>query len=76
MTNFEMILKNPDYQHIIRESLISACAVGKDNHMHLCTDLNCADCSASRVGTCTSHLEKWFDEEFRPVFKREEGEDA
>lgn len=75
MTNFEMILKNPDYQHVIRESLITNCAVGKDNHMHLCTDLNCADCSAGRIGTCTSHLEKWLDEEFRPVFKKE-GEDA
>ena len=75
MTNFEMILKNPDYQHIIRESLISNCAAGKDNHLHLCTDLDCAECSVGRADTCKSHLEKWLDEEFRPVFKKE-GEDA
>lgn len=72
MTNFEMVLKNPDYQHIIRESLISNCAVGSDNHIHLCIDLDCADCNASRAGTCTSHFERWLDEEFRPVFDKKE----
>ena len=76
MTNFEMILKNPDYQHVIRESLIRECAVS-NNHLHLCNDLDCAECQAERKGhNCMGHVGVWLDEEFRPVFKREEESDA
>lgn len=80
MTNFEMICKNPDYQHIIRESLISECAVGNDNHLHLCRDLQCEECQIrqkkkSGYFSCFEHTKIWLDEEFRPVFKKE-GDEA
>ena len=77
MTNFEMILKNPDYQHIIRKAIVANCAVSK-NHLHLCEDIKCSDCDGQHceaLRKCTDHIEKWLDEEFRPVFKKE-GDDA
>ena len=72
MTNFEMICKNPDYSHVVKKAIINECAV-VDNHLHLCLDVNCAECQGKRDKgcTCEQYVEKWLDEEFRPVFKKE-----
>lgn len=73
MTNFEMICKNPDYSHVVKKAIINECAV-VDNHLHLCLDVNCAECQGKRDKgcTCEQYVEKWLDEEFRPVFEKKE----